>query len=194
MVTIAICEDNQIAANRLIHLLSQYKDILGDYELFYYQDSSSILQAIRSKECQPNIAFMDIELDHLTGIQTAKKINEHFPHCQIIYISNYSDYISDVYETTHSYYILKSQIEHYLPMAIQQAMRNLEQLKNVLLYIRCGKEECMIRQTDILYLERILRKTEIHTISGIFTTSENLPSLLEHLDTCFLYAHRVSDE
>lgn len=190
MITIAICEDNPIAATQLEGLLPQYQSLLGEYNLFSYSGSSSILQDIKSGLCHPNIAFMDIELDHLTGIQTAKKINELLPDCQIIYLTNYLDYISDVYETNHVYYILKSQSEQYLPMAIEKTMEKLNQLKKPLLQIKCGKEIMNIHQTDILYLERILRKTEIFTTSGVLSTSESLPALKERLSPWFLYAHR----
>lgn len=135
---------------------------------------------------------MDIELDTKNGIQTAKEINQIYPNCQIIYITNYIDYISDVYETSHVYYVLKQQIDRYLPSALLKASRTLETLKSPVLIVPTGREKIKLLQNDIIYMERILRKTEIHTASqpSVVVTGDSLYELKETLCPWFFFSHR----
>ena len=49
-------------------------------------------------------------MPEITGIDAAKQINLIQPSAQIIFISSYLEYFSDVYETEHLYFVLKSQM------------------------------------------------------------------------------------
>lgn len=50
---------------------------------------------------------MDIELGKENGIDLALKVNEVTPYTQIIYITAYMQYVSDVYQSKHTYFIDK---------------------------------------------------------------------------------------
>ena len=43
--------------------------------------------------------FLDIELGRENGIFVAKKLNKAWPSCQIIYMSNYLHYATEIYNT-----------------------------------------------------------------------------------------------
>ncbi len=57
-----------------------------------------------------DVAFIDIQLQDENGIIIAAEINKKWPSCQIVYCTDYLFYAVDVYETSHTYYFLKSQI------------------------------------------------------------------------------------
>lgn len=54
---------------------------------------------------------MDIELELDNGIQVAGMLNEKWPDCAIIYVTNYLFYAIDIYQTEHIYFVLKEQFE-----------------------------------------------------------------------------------
>ena len=122
MLTIAVCEDNPITSEEICQKIKQYSPM--EAQIFSFSDDSDILAAVRERQFEPHIVFMDIELQGSSGIQTAKNITSLLPDCQIIYITNYVDYASQVYESSHIYFILKSQTDTYLPKALH-AWRNL---------------------------------------------------------------------
>ena len=124
MLTIAVCEDNPITSEEICQKIKQYSPM--EAQIFSFSDDSDILAAVRERQFEPHIVFMDIELQGSSGIQTAKNITSLLPDCQIIYITNYVDYASQVYESSHIYFILKSQTDTYLPKALQKAIALLE--------------------------------------------------------------------
>ncbi len=158
MLTIAVCEDNPITSEEICQKIKQYSPM--EAQIFSFSDDSDILAAVRERQFEPHIVFMDIELQGSSGIQTAKNITSLLPDCQIIYITNYVDYASQVYESSHIYFILKSQTDTYLPKALQKAIARLEELGRFYLAIQFGKTTARIPQKDILYMERVLRNTE----------------------------------
>lgn len=135
---------------------------------------------------------MDIDLgsNSPTGIDLARRINSLNPRTQIIYVSQYIEYVSSVYETEHIYFINKSQLEEYLERALTKATERLDAISQDYLYLQKRQTRYSILQNDILYMERILRVTEIHTSERIFSTSEGLPKLLERLSDSFAICHR----
>ena len=148
------------------------------YFLFIMKTSCLILSLWTS-----NLMF-PLELRHqnrLTpGIQTV----------QIIYITNYTNYFTSVYETSHIYYILKKDIDTYLSTALKKAIQQIAKINQYYLIIQSKQQHIRIAQSKILYLERIMRTTNIHTADTIYQTPEKMDSLLERLCPWFCPSHR----
>ncbi|MDY5881603.1 MAG: hypothetical protein SPJ63_07635, partial [Oscillospiraceae bacterium] len=51
------------------------------------------------------------------------------PTSKIIFISSYSGYLMDVYETEHVYFVLKPNMEERLPAALQKALASTARLR-----------------------------------------------------------------
>lgn len=192
MLKIAICEDNPIHAQHLRDLLKLH--MAQPYETAVFDSAQHFWDTFHEKQQSYDIVFMDIELstEAENGISLAQNINHVSPNTQIIYISQYLEYASPVYETKHVYFISKEQSDAYLPKALQTAIQNLTDIQNQYLHFRQKKSPCQVLQSDILYMERVLRTTSIYTRTqeNPFITAENLSSLLERLAPVFVLCHR----
>lgn len=188
MLTIAVCEDNPVTSREICEKIKQYSFM--ETQILSFFNADDILTAVKEQDAQPQIVFMDIELRDSSGIQTANDITALLPDCQIIYITNYIDYATQVYESAHIYFILKSQMDIYLPKALQRAVVRLEELGKYYLNIHFGKTFARIPQKDILYMERVLRNTEIHTATSSYKTAEKLNDLNRIIENWFCFSHR----
>lgn len=190
MIAIALFEDNPIHRNKIQMLLDKYLTI--PHTIDTYSSAKKFLSLSESPENQINyeIVFMDIELGEDSGITLAQKINKSMPNAQIIYISQYLEYISSVYESQHMFFIRKDAMETYLPRALEIALKKIQEHNNLYLQFFWNKEEYQIKQTDIIYIERVLRTTEIHTSTKTFYTSEKIGSLQQRLNNSFIRCHR----
>lgn len=188
MISIAICEDNIITAKEISQKIDQYCP--DSHHIDIFTSAKELLTAVEQNRIILDILFMDIELGDDSGIQVSKKVNMFQPDCQIIYITNYMDYFKDVYETSHIYFILKKEMDRYIPMALEKVLHNLEEIQQKSLIIHSGKKSIRILQSKITYMERLLRTTEIHTKTDIYKTSENLVSLQARLCSWFVFSHR----
>ena len=117
MISIAVCDDNEITAQEISEKVKQCCPIEAEVSVFYH--IKDILFSIHNENKLFDIIFMDIEFDVSSGIEASKQINAWHPDCQIIYITNYTNYFTSVYETSHIYYILKKDIDTYLSTALK---------------------------------------------------------------------------
>lgn len=188
MLKIAICEDNSIHAERLRQVTESFITVPSEIDM--YSTSQEFEEAAKKQKLPYDLVFMDIDLDGASGISLARKINLWNPATQIIYISEYLKYATEVYETEHVYFIDKAHIEEYLDKALEKALKRVEENKQQFLFFRKRQVQYSLLQNDILYMERIIRNTEIHTTQGIYDTNERLPVLMEQLSPAFALCHR----
>lgn len=191
MLKIGLCEDNEIQHNQILSFLETISLPKHSINSFYKGNDlyNSIQEAMKDKEPY-DIVIMDIDLPDGNGIKFSKQINVFSPHTIIIYMTSYEDYVSDVYDTEHIYFILKKDYQKYLPHALSLANEALNKQRRASLKIFWNKEEYNILQKDIFYMERKLRTTFIVTPTHIYPTSEKLEDLLKRLGETFAMSHR----
>lgn len=94
MISIAVCDDNEITAQEISEKVKQCCPIEAEVSVFYH--IKDILFSIHNENKLFDIIFMDIEFDVSSGIEASKQINAWHPDCQIIYITNYTNYFTDI--------------------------------------------------------------------------------------------------
>ena len=182
---LAICEDNPTHYEMINTLLQ--KSLQVSFEITHFTSGDEFLRTIEMEGCPYSIVLTDIDLgtERINGISLAEKINCISPDTQIIFISQYLQYATAVYETEHAYFIHKQQMEEYLPKAVKAACRKLEKY----LYFSGNSRNYQVLCSDILYLERNLRQTTIYTKTGTYITKEKLTSLTDRLKPDFCLCH-----
>ena len=143
------------------------------------------------------IAVLDIQMPALSGIDLASELVKRCPDCQIIFVSSYTDYVTEVYDTPHLCFILKSRIRELLPRYLLRAQQTLANLEGQILTIEFRGTVTRIQEHDILYLERMGRLTSIVCWDGrIHTSPERIDALLEQLSSesfCRCHASFIVD-
>ncbi len=121
-----------------------------------------------------DIVVLDICLPESNGIEVAKRIRAVNSRCRIIYLSNYLEFATEVYETDHTFFVLKTQAKEKLPVAFERAKTQLENIRKESVCVKkLHEKRVVIFLNDILYAERIKRKTIIYTVDDVVETLEN---------------------
>lgn len=183
----AICEDNSEYMNylntKILHIVPVSIHQFPSYQNF--------LQVLQTGTCPFDLVFMDIELGDFSGIELAEKITVLNPCTQIIFISQYLNYVSPVYQVKHTFFIYKPELDTWLKPAVAQALKNISELSGQFLQISWNKKTISLFQQKILYMERTLRTTNIHMADQkIYYTSEKISDLIGKLNPCFIQCHR----
>ena len=116
MLQIAIADDD-------VHLTDTLRRLL--YTFFQKKHISAVIQCFSSGEallqsCIPfDLAFLDIMMPCLDGIETAKKLRRTNKTCALIYISHFPEHLQDTL-TVHPFAFLEKQINS------QKLVANLE--------------------------------------------------------------------
>ena len=175
MLQVAVCDDEVWCLDRTVQIL---RGALGEipYNIQTFQSADAVLIALEEKCYHPDIAVLDIRMADVDGIALAKQINRSAPACRVIFLSSYSGYLMDAYETEHDYYVLKSDEAARLPVALHKALAALTTVRT--LTVRRGAAYQLVTLDTVLCLERSLHKTIVHTTDGDLETTQSPQALL----------------
>jgi len=116
---VILVDDEQL---NLVRLQNEAKKALPEgSEIFAYNNPLEALK--ESKKQQIDIAFLDIEMPGLNGIQLAKELKKINPTINVIFVTAYDSYALDAYKIHASGYLSK-------PVKAQKIAEELEALRH----------------------------------------------------------------
>lgn len=191
-IHLAVCDNEQVFIDGISDVIKQSMDS-GSYVLHTFSDPLAMLNSSDVF----NIAVLDIQMPELTGIDLAAELVKRCPECQIIFVSSYTDYVTEVYDTPHLCFILKSRIPELLPHYLQRARQTLEALEGQTLYIEYRGSIVRVQEKNILYIERTGRNSSIVCKDGsVHPTLERIETIFERLSAgsfCRCHASFIVD-
>ena len=108
----------------LKHLTNRIHEVLPEAEILAFDNSIDTLAALSEKEI--DIAFLDIAIGDMNGVDLARCIKAAYPHCDIVFCTGYSDYAVQAFDLGASDYLLKpvtkEKIEHALSLLRQTSL------------------------------------------------------------------------
>ena len=120
----------------LKHLTNRIREALPEAEILAFDNSEDALAALPKKKT--DIAFLDIAIGDMNGVDLAKRIKAAHPACDIVFCTGYSEYATQAFDLGASDYLLKpitkEKIEHALSLLRQTDVRHVLTQG---LYIRC---------------------------------------------------------
>lgn len=163
MVHIAICDDDYKQSQKTEKLiLKKAERFSPETELF--SDGTELIKAVKNGGYTPDLAVLDIHMPGNSGIEVAKMLNLLIPECSIIFLTSFLGYATEVYETRHNYFILKSELEERIDAALTKVLADRTQ--ELRIRFREGRTVQTVTASEVLYLERILKKTAIVLCRG----------------------------
>lgn len=115
-MNILAVDDEQAA---LYILEEELQNAVPNAKIYITDNAAEALQI--ASRVPIEIAFLDIEMPELTGIQLAKKIKERVPECNIIFTTAYQEYTMEAFKLHASGYLLKPVTQK----AIKEELKNL---------------------------------------------------------------------
>lgn len=107
MLRIAICEDrieDAFLLRKTLETVQQQLDFEASVELF--QRGEDLLIAIQTGQLY-HLLLMDIFMDQLDGIQTAKRAKEILPSLQVAFLSSSREFAPEAFELNAIHYLIK---------------------------------------------------------------------------------------
>jgi DNA-binding LytR/AlgR family response regulator len=120
-VTAVIAEDEQIfrdAITRLLKAAWPELDIVASCA-----DGNAALEAIAQH--QPHIAFLDIRMPGLTGLDVATALVEASPETQVVFVTAYNQYAIDAFDSGAVDYLLKPVEEKRLAATVERLKKRI---------------------------------------------------------------------
>ncbi len=211
MLKCVIAEDEELLRLALASLL---RDGWPELQIMAEcEDGASAIDAIA--EHQPDVAFLDIRMPGLTGLEVAAAINEISPHTQVVFVTAYDQYAVEAFEQGAVDYLLKPIVRERLDATIRRLQSRsssqhpdtatLEALARrlarhlptasgeplVWITASTGKETRLIQVDDVAYFRADNKYTTVVTAEGEALLRTPLRELLQVLDAnTFKQIHR----
>ncbi len=113
---IMVMDDERPALYLLTEMLQSLRP---DAEIVAFEDVDDYLAYDKKQDF--DVAFLDIEVGRVTGIWLAEEVKKYAQHCNIIFVTSYSQYALEAYHVRPSGYLLKPFTEE----DIEQELKNL---------------------------------------------------------------------
>lgn len=159
MLKIAVCEDDSIQIQNISNMINKnLKSKNKQYELFKFNNGEELLSSINNF----HIYFLDIQMNNISGIDTAKKIRLINTNALIIFTTAFKDYVFDAFDVNAFHYLLKPIDEEKFKEILYSAINQLHP-QNKFIIAKNMNHSSRIFLKDILYIESNQRKIKIHT-------------------------------
>ena len=131
-MNILLVDDEEL---QLIRLSKVVSNVLPDVKLFSFTNSNKAYEAAKNNKI--DIAFLDIEMPGMNGIQLAKKLKVINPLVRIIFVTAYDNYALEAYKLHASGYVTKPVNEEKIKEEINELNKVVELTSSKKLQVKC---------------------------------------------------------
>ena len=179
MIRVAIVEDEAEIREQLMGYVQRYTRQYGTaFEVKTFADGLEILEDYRPAY---DLILLDIEMKHLDGMETARRIRELDPDVMLVFITNMAQYAIKGYAVGALDYVLKP-VPYF---AFSQQLQKVEaQLRRRTRHYLAVPVEGGLRRLDtsrIYYIESEGHRVHFYTEEGDFAAPGALKALEEKL-------------
>ncbi len=162
---IAITDDLKSDNDKLKTIIEQYFDNLNKkVYIDCYYDGESLLRNF-SKD-KYDIAFIDIYMKEISGIDMARKIFSSDKNCKIVFITTSNNFASESYEVKAYSYIIKPVSDSKINAIFNDIIKK-ENEDGLNVSLISHKTDINIALDRILYIDIINRNVNIHLFNDI---------------------------
>ncbi len=165
------------------------------FEVRCFSSADELVQCLDDAYA-PDIAFIDIVLDPTTagpaadGIDAVERLLSRSPLTQIVYVSGYDAFHTQVYRTPHAAYLRKPFRSMDVSYALGLALAARERTAEKPLCLKIKGAERVIEPAEIRYLESRLHMVCIHAAQGDYEVYGKLADLVQQLPARFVRCHQ----
>lgn len=142
---ICVCDDDKYTAEKIRGLI---KEQTPEYQVDVFSCGEDVLSGGSF-----DIAFLDIQMSGASGIDTAAELKKRFPDNIIIFISSYSDYVTEAFSLEAFQYLVKPVDREKFCEVFHKALESYKKA-HYLHKIRCNIGELYIPIRDIMYIQK----------------------------------------
>lgn len=176
MIKIAICDDESNILNNTKELIENYsqKEILIET----YTNGEELLKSNTNFD----IIFLDIDMEGINGIETAKKIREYDKQVKIIYITNYTDYTYSAFSVHAFGYLVKPLKPKELYHQLDEALSYIEEDNDQTLEFVTNEGVVRIDIKNIYYFEYQSRKVIMKTTDSKYLLKQKISEIASKME------------
>lgn len=170
-MNIAICDDETEYANDIRVHLNQYSSEHGlTFDIYDFNSGEEIL----ASNTVFDIAFLDIEMDGINGIEVGRELQKANPDLVLIYVTAFNHYLDDALDLGITRFFDKPIDSQRFYEGMDKAISKIDNTELRFYLKDSNKGVVTVRSKDIIFVEIIGRKTKIHTKSHEYLSKDGI--------------------
>ena len=125
-------DDERLALKMLVNCVKKVKP---DAEVEAFGDQDELIADAKGNGC--DVAFLDIHMRGMTGVQVAKKLKEINPKLNIIFVTGFSEYKGEAMDMKASGYIMKPVTKEEVAQELEELRFPIVPKKDAILKVQC---------------------------------------------------------
>ena len=184
---IAMCDDRQEDREYVRQLTARWAQQRGNQvEMTEFCSAEQFLFSCPQPDF--DLLLLDIEMGEMDGVSLAKQVRRTNELMQIVFITGYSDYITEGYEVAALHYLMKPVKEEKLFVVLDRAVERLHKNTKVLT-LETSEEMVRVPLYQVSALEVQRNYVTVHARQD-YTVKKSLSELMEQLDERFFRVGR----
>ncbi len=158
---IAVCDNENNWINEFEKYLFRYNEENNriDWEIFYSGDELLKYYALHGNAF--DVLITDIEMNGISGIETANRVRELDKNVTIIFLTNYEKYMRDCFSCTPSGFLDKPVSFDEIKKILDRKQSDIESI--AYFSFKYNRREYTIPFNEIIYVNNDMRKVVLHT-------------------------------
>lgn len=163
MLKIAYCDDLEEDRNRIMASLNNIEEKWREeFDICSFPDGVSLCENLKKNSY--DIILLDIVMDVIDGIETARKIRSMGEDSQIIFVSNYDEKLRELFQFGTVAFIDKPLKTEDLEIALIRAYDKIKQDNEKIFVYKKNGHTYFLPIKDIVYFESYRNTVKIFTL------------------------------
>lgn len=187
MIRIGIVEDQQDEQLRLYQYMTQFARENGlTVQIDIFDDGLAFIDKFQSNY---DVVYLDVQMTHMDGMTTARKIREIDTNVLIVFATNHSQVAVQGYSVEAVDFLLKPVSEMMFSEHFKRIVTKLAVQPTQFLYVKTGSKMTKIDMSTMLYIESQGHDLRICTTDKVIETTQALKNIEPMLTPYFFRSH-----
>lgn len=173
MLYIALCDDNKRDLDLLTGYLTELRREHLHFEDISFLDGSELVAQYQNGH-RFSLVILDMLMEPLSGIETAKGIRQYDSDVPILIVTSTPEYAIEGYKVNASRYILKPVEKKSFLREVQEVLERVQQTKSHYYSVHCDSGIIKIEIEKICFFESQARTITLHAAAAAHTFSGSL--------------------
>ena len=180
MVRIAVVEDEALSRQLLADYLARYSEENGvSFEVTYFEDGGAIIGDYKPVY---DIILMDIQMTNVDGMTAARAIREVDQEVVLVFITSAAQFAIHGYQVGALSYLMKPLPWFAFSQELSRCLEAVAKRRGASVLLQSGTSTHRIDVADIVYVESIKHRLDVHTTSGTYSITSSLKAMEDQLD------------
>lgn len=177
---IAICDDENESVNRVEGFVRKFQQMHHDVKWEIFNSAEEFTGFYKNNPNAFNVLITDIEMKETSGLELANAVRKTDSGIIIFFMTSHTEYAIQCFEPEPLNFWVKPKKEDTVLYDLERAYSRISRERR---YITITEKRASVRikLDDVIYFEKIDRKTKIYTKNDEHIADETLASLARRL-------------